>query len=345
MIYPCVLTCFLCLAVCSRLLALEGVTHALRTTEFNDRDEQHQWILKALGLRRVRIHAFSRVNFKNTLLSKRKLTWFVDHSYVTGWDDARMPTVRGVVRRGINIVALRNFMYSQGASRRVVLMDWHVFWSENKKELDKSAKRFMAIDKQNHVKLTVSNGPKEEDYHFTEVPVHPKDSSLGKRVVRLSSQVLLEKVDVEGIKVGEPIVLLNWGVVNITKVDGDSLSGEYVPDGDYKTPERKLSWLSDVLCNSRVILTEFDNLVSKDKLDEEDNFMDFINPETMAETEVIGDACLKNLQEHEVIQLVRRGYFRVDRPYISHEKPLILFMIPDGKAKSMSGMTGKLAHR
>jgi glutamyl-tRNA synthetase len=240
---------------CPIVDSLEGVTHALRTTEYNDRDEQYQWILKALGLRRVRIHAFSRVNFVNTVLSKRKLTWFVENGYVTGWDDARFPTVRGVVRRGINIAALRNFMYSQGASRRVVNLDWSLFWAENKKEIDKTAKRFMAIDKAENVKLTITNGPKEEDYAYIGADYHPKDPSLGSRVVRIASKVILEKVDVEGVEVGEDIVLLRWGVVKLTKV-GDELEGEYVPDGDFKAAKRKLSWLADVVDSCPVVLTE-----------------------------------------------------------------------------------------
>lgn len=331
---------------CPIVDSLEGVTHALRTTEYDDRNDQYQWIQKALRLRRVRVHTFSRVNFKNTVLSKRKLTWFVENGYVTGWDDARFPTVRGVVRRGINITALRQFMYSQGSSKRIVLMDWTAFWSENKKEIDKCAKRFMAVNpKGSNVQLRILNAPNEADFAFIETSCHPKDPSLGNRALRIASEVLLETVDVEGIEIGEQIVLLRWGVVKITKVDGAKLEGEYIPDGDFKGAKRKLSWLADVSSNIPVTLMEFDNLISKDKIEEDDNFEDFINPDTLAATEVVGDGGLKALQEHEIIQLERRGYYRVDRPYISDAKHLILYMIPDGKSKSMSGQAGKLAHR
>jgi glutamyl-tRNA synthetase len=134
------------------------------------------------------------------------------------------------------------------------------------------------------------------------------------------------------------------GVVRITKVS-DILEGEFIPDGDVKAAKRKLSWISNVKENITVSLMEFDNLIVKEKLEENENFRDFINPHTMATTEVVGDACLKTLKEHEIIQLERRGFYRVDRPYWNDRKGLILFMIPDGKAKAMSGLTGKLAHR
>jgi glutamyl-tRNA synthetase len=194
---------------CPIVDSIEGVTHALRTTEYDDRNAQFAWIQRALGLRRVRIQTFARMNFMYTVMSKRKLTWFVETGKVTGWDDPRFPTVRGVTRRGIDVGALKRFMCSQGASRRVVNMEWSKFWAENKKEIDKYAKRFMAIDKSENVPLIVTNA--EDGLNFLTTDYLPKDPSFGKRLVRISKRVLLEKVDTEGMEVGENIVLTRWG--------------------------------------------------------------------------------------------------------------------------------------
>lgn len=64
---------------------MEGVTHALRTTEYHDRDEQFYWFIEALGIRKPYIWEYSRLNLNNTVLSKRKLTWFVNEGLVDGW--------------------------------------------------------------------------------------------------------------------------------------------------------------------------------------------------------------------------------------------------------------------
>ena len=68
---------------------------------FDNRDDQFNWFIDALGLRKPHIWAYARLNLTNTVMSKRKLTWLVDEGVVDGWDDPRLPTVRGIVRWGI----------------------------------------------------------------------------------------------------------------------------------------------------------------------------------------------------------------------------------------------------
>lgn len=98
---------------CPFVDSIEGVTHALRSSEYHDRNDQYYRILDDMQLRRVYIWDFSRLNFVYTLLSKRKLQWFVDNGRVEGWNDPRFPTVQGICRRGLAIEALKQFILSQ----------------------------------------------------------------------------------------------------------------------------------------------------------------------------------------------------------------------------------------
>ena len=125
--------------------SIEGVTHALRTTEYHDRDDQYFWFIDAMKLRRVYIWEYARLNLQNTVLSKRKLTWFVNEGLVDGWDDPRMPTVRGVLRRGMTVEGLKQFIVAQGGSRSVVMMEWDKIWSFNKKVNERTNEPFCYI--------------------------------------------------------------------------------------------------------------------------------------------------------------------------------------------------------
>ena len=53
---------------CPIVDSVEGVTHALRTTEYNDRDPQYYWFIDQLGLRRPHIYAYARLNLTHTVL-------------------------------------------------------------------------------------------------------------------------------------------------------------------------------------------------------------------------------------------------------------------------------------
>lgn len=91
---------------CPLVDSLEGVTHVLRTNEYADRIPQFKWVLKACGLKELEIYEYSRLNLEYTVLSKRKLAWFVDTNRVDGWDDPRFPTLRACLRKGITVETL-----------------------------------------------------------------------------------------------------------------------------------------------------------------------------------------------------------------------------------------------
>uniref|UniRef100_A0A671QTA9 Bifunctional glutamate/proline--tRNA ligase n=1 Tax=Sinocyclocheilus anshuiensis TaxID=1608454 RepID=A0A671QTA9_9TELE len=330
---------------CPIVDSVEGVTHALRTTEYHDRDEQFYWVIDALGLRKPYIWEYARLNLNNTLLSKRKLTWFVNQGYVDGWDDPRFPTVRGVLRRGMTVEGLKQFIYAQGGSRSVVNMEWDKIWAFNKKVIDPIAPRYTALLSSQFVPVCISEAKEE----MKEVAKHPKNADVGMKQVWYGPKVLIEGADAETFTEGETVTFINWGNIIITKIHRDASGAITSLDGhlnlentDYKKTT-KITWLAE---SSRApfvptVCVNYQHLITKPVLGKDDDFKDYINKNSKIEEKMLGEPCLKDLKKGDIIQLQRRGFYICDQPYepISphscKESPCVLLYIPDGHTKEM----------
>lgn len=322
----------------------EGVTHALRSTEYTDRNPQYQWFLDTLSLRQVHMWDFSRINFVKTLLSKRKLAKLVDAGTVWGWDDPRMPTIRGVRRRGMTVEALRDFIIRQGPSRNVVNMDWTTFWAANKKEIDPVVPRHTALLQKDMVKTVLAGPEVPSGVIVEERAKHPKNPSVGMKKVVFSPNVFVDQVDAKSFKPDEEITLMGWGNAFVREITTNdpvtSLKLELNLKGDFKTTEKKITWLSaEGLDLVPAELWDFDYLITKDKLEEDDKVEDFLNPNTSSVEDAWCDAGVGELKKGDIIQLERRGFYRVDQgmnDWASGEAGLkgprvVLFSIPTGK--------------
>ncbi|EEP82642.1 glutamyl-tRNA synthetase [Uncinocarpus reesii 1704] len=315
--------------------SLEGVTHALRTTEYGDRNAQYAWMQETLGLRKVYIWDFSRLNFIRSVLSKRKLTQIIDQGVVWGWDDPRMPTIRGIRRRGMTVPALREYILKQGPSKNVVNQDWTKFWATNKKYIDPVAPRHTAVEKEDMVEARVQGA---DGVTYAEKPRHGKNPEVGLKKVVYSNTILLDQADAKSFKEGEEITLMNWGNAYVRKIHAEPTSGKITGldlqlhlAGDVKKTEKKVTWLSKDQELVPVTLYEFDYLITKDKMEKDDDINLILNPTTEVKTEALGDCNVAHLSEGEIIQFERKGYFRVDRPY-KEGQPAVLFNIPTGKS-------------
>ncbi|KAF9877177.1 glutamyl-tRNA synthetase [Colletotrichum karsti] len=315
----------------------EGVTHALRSTEYTDRNPLYQWFIDTLKLRQVYMHDFSRINLIRTFLSKRKLAKIVNQGTVWGWDDPRMPTIRGVRRRGMTIPALREFIIKQGPSRNVVNMDWNSFWNINKKIIDPIAPRHTAILEKDAVKVKCTGAEAPAAPRTEDKPKHPKNPDVGTKKVVFSSELILDQADAKSFKKDEEITLMGWGNAFVREIG----AGEPIADltlelnlkGDFKTTDKKVTWLSTQ--GTKLVkaeLWDFDYLIKKDKLEEDDVLEEALNPVTSTMETAWCDAGVGALKKDDIIQLERRGFFRVDKG-LDEGDVVVLFNIPTGKAK------------
>eukprot|EP00826_Nyctotherus_ovalis_P001828 TRINITY_DN10330_c0_g2_i7.p1 TRINITY_DN10330_c0_g2~~TRINITY_DN10330_c0_g2_i7.p1 ORF type:complete len:420 (+),score=85.90 TRINITY_DN10330_c0_g2_i7:577-1836(+) len=328
---------------CPLVDSLEGVTHAMRTSEYKDHDVLYRWVQEKAGMRPVALEDFARANFVNTPLSKRKLQQIVESGVVEGWDDPRMPTIQGIVRRGMQPQAVVEFMLEQGMSKNNTLMEWDKLWAINKKIVDEIAGRYTAVSKGNCV-LTITNGPKDSYKQLADR--HPKKPSLGKKEVHYCKEVAIESEDAERVEEGEKVTLMKWGNCLITRKErlenGMRLYGELLEDRNFKGT-KKLTWVPfkdnlKVECK----LIEFGHLLTKPKVEEGDSMDDIVNRDSRRETAAYGELEFKSLKEKDLIQLERRGYFYVDVPWSSSTNSVTLHYIPEGKTKPMSILQPKL---
>ena len=348
---------------CPIVDSIEGVTHALRTTEYHDRDEQYYWLLEKLNLRKPYIWEYARLNLQNTVLSKRRLTWLVSEGVVDSWEDPRFPTVRGILRRGMTVEGLKEFIAAQGGSRSVVQMEWDKIWAFNKKIIDPIAPRYTALTEQNLVPLVLL-GIDTDDIKLH--PSHPKNADVGSKEVAYSKTILIEQQDAVLLKENESVTLINWGNCVIESVER-SKNGESVEsmrgrlnlsDTNFKATKYKLTWLPQKHSSARnipVISRNYSHIISKPVLGKDEDFKQFVNRDSLSEERLVGDHNLATVSKGTIIQIQRKGFHICDREYtpfdpcIGAELPAIFIFIPDGhktaeeQVKQQSMTSGKTA--
>lgn len=350
---------------CPIVDSIEGVTHALRTSEYNDRNAQYYWMCDALHIRKPTVVDYSRLALQSTLLSKRKLNWFVSEGLVSGWDDPRMPTVRGILRHGLTPEGLRQFVLAQGSSRSTAVMEWDKIWAFNKKVLDPITPRYTGLYMdasipagspnvpQGLVAVTITGQTRAET---KSTPLHPKDAKIGKKDIVLAPVVLVELADAVCFKENENVTFINWGNLRIRKIhrtsDGQVTNVEAdlnLEDTDYKKTQ-KITWLADpshcsnlpveIIQLTPLTCVIYGNLISKNILGKDDDFKQFVNRDSLKEESFIGDPQLRNLKRGDIIQLQRKGFYICDEPYhpshpaTGRESPCVLIYIPDGTTKA-----------
>ena len=173
--------------------SLEQITHSLCTLEFEDHRPLYDWFLDEL---KTPCHPqqieFARLSVEYTITSKRKINVLVDEHHVDGWDDPRMSTLSGMRRRGITPEAIRMFCDRIGITKKDAVIEMGVLEKCIREELDPRAQRVMCVI--NPLKITIDNYPDNYEEEFS-ASNHPKNPSLGKRILPFSNTIYIERDD------------------------------------------------------------------------------------------------------------------------------------------------------
>ena len=318
--------------------ALEHITHSICTLEFEDHRPLYDWVVESVPVPyRPYQYEFARLNLTYTVLSKRKLIELVEGKFVDGWDDPRMPTLVGARRRGFTPEAMRLFCERIGVSKADSLIDMSVLEDCVRENLNERAPRAIAV--LDPVKLIIDNFPdgQEEDCF---APNHPQQPELGKRVVKLSKELWIERDDFMEVPSkgyfrlapGAEVRLRYGYIVKCVSVDKDSngnivaIHCTYDPETKSGAETRKVKGNIHWLSAKHAVTAEvrlYDRLfnVPHPGTGDRDYKLD-MNPDSKKIITAFAEPMLADAKPEDSLQFERNGYFVADRKDHAAGKPV-----------------------
>ncbi len=312
--------------------SIEGITHSVCTLEFENHRPLYDWFCEALGIHHPQQIEFARLNLTYTMMSKRKLLELVQEKRVAGWDDPRMPTIRGLRRRGYTAESIRAFCERIGVAKFNSTIE--MAWLEEaiRTDLNDRAPRAMAVLRP--LKVVIENYP-EDEVEQLEAANHPQRPELGTRQVPFSRELWVEADDFMEdapknfyrLKPGGEVRLRYAYFITCKKVVKDKTGqvielrctydpathGGNAPDG--RKVKGTIHWVSAGHAHSLPVRL-YDHLCSRENPDDVaagQTWFDNLNPKSL---EVISDAKLEpslaqpGPETH--FQFERLGYFFTD---------------------------------
>ncbi|MGA0333144.1 MAG: glutamine--tRNA ligase/YqeY domain fusion protein [Kiritimatiellia bacterium] len=313
--------------------AIEGITHSLCTPEFEVHRPLYDWILNNVSLPPPlpQQTEFARLNLTYTLMSKRKLLTLVEEKLVKGWDDPRMPTLSGMRRRGYPAAGIRAFCEKVGITKFNSLSDFALLEFSLREVLNKTAERRMAV--LNPLKVVIENYPEGEEEYFEAVN-NPEDEAAGTRQVPFSREIWIDRDDFMEdapkkffrLSPGREVRLRAACYITCTDVIKDAAGeiqelrctwdpasrGGGTPDG--RKVKGTIHWVSArhaVMAEVRL----YDRLftVPEPDADEEKDYRDFLNPDSLQVVEAMVEPSLTEFAPETPLQFERVGYFTPDK--------------------------------
>lgn len=173
--------------------AIEGITHSLCSIEFKDHRPLYEWVLRELEMKEPpRQWEFGRVNLTGVVTSKRYLRELVAGGHVDGWDDPRLPTLRGMRRRGFTPESIAAFVKEIGLARQQTVIDIGMLEHALRQDLNGKAQTAMVV--LHPLKVVIDNYP-EGETEWLEIENNPEQPEAGKRKVPFSRTIFIERDD------------------------------------------------------------------------------------------------------------------------------------------------------
>ncbi|OYV56865.1 MAG: glutamine--tRNA ligase [Legionella sp. 21-45-4] len=307
--------------------ALEHITHSLCTLEFQDHRPLYDWFITHLPVPAIpKQTEFARLNVSHTVTSKRKLRQLVESGAVNGWDDPRLPTLRGMRKRGYPAEALRQFCDQISVSRSDSVIDMSVLEACVRDVLNREAPRALCVLEP--LKIVIDNLP--DDYRETlNIPWFSNNASSESREVPFSKTLYIERSDFmqepskhyfrlapgKEVRLRHAYILKCDDVVLDAKGEIDHLRCSIDKDTLGKNPvDRKVKGVIHWVSSPHAVpidVLQYDRLFLEENPAAVDDLMACLNPESCTTVQGLVEPAVALKKLGDVFQFERVGYYAI----------------------------------
>lgn len=322
--------------------AIEGVTHSLCTTEFEDQRPLYNWVVEESEMEsQPQQIEFGRLGLTNTVMSKRKLKQLVDEGYVDGWDDPRMPTISGLRRKGYTPESIVEFVKAVGVSKGSGAADTAMLEHFIREDLKVKAPRTMGI--LDPLKVVITNYP-EGQVEMLDAEINPENPEMGTRQIPFSREIYIEREDFMEdppkkyfrLFPGNEVRLKHAYFIKcedfIKDEDGNVVELHCTYDVETKSGTgftgRKVKGTLHWVEATQAVPAEFrlyEPLISDADMESEEDsegktFLDYVNKDSLVVKQGYIESNMKDAKPQDKFQFFRHGYFNVDPKHTTEDK-------------------------
>ncbi|MBI4143419.1 glutamate--tRNA ligase [Candidatus Woesearchaeota archaeon] len=261
---------------------IEGITHRLRSKEFELRNELQRLIQTMAGFRETYIYEFARFNLEGVESSGRVIREKVQKKQLIGWDDPSLTTIVALRRRGFLPQAIKEFVLSTGLTKTESVLTWDDLIVHNRRLLDAKCNRYFFVENPKGIKI--ENAPEQA----AELKLHPDFKERGSRKLKTRDKFYVAEKDFKEFKEGKLIRLMDC--LNFVRKKGKFVFDSKDYEKYKKHGDKIIHWLP----------------VQKDLIK-----IEVLMPDKKI-AKGLAEPMVKNLKIGDIVQFQRFGFCKLD---------------------------------
>jgi len=266
---------------------LERITHVIRAKEHEHNAAVQSKIYEAMGWEMPTMIQYGMVYIEGFKIHKRHIREGLRKGEISGWDDIRLPTIRALLRRGIQPETIRRLAIEVSLTPHDIKLSMETLYAINRQIIDPKANRYFFV--KDPVELIINEAPTPIEIKIRLHPQHPERGFKLYRLKESPMHLMISKDDLNMFAKGKEIRLMGLFNIKVEEVSEKKIVATYSGDEIVKGMP-KIQWVHPNMA-LWTLVSKPDGTVDKG----------------------MAEFYAQYIKEGEIVQFERYGFVRLER--------------------------------